>query len=318
MPSRSLLRDASLSYWGLCERIAAAIGDFNRFGLGRHDRIALVLPEGPELLVALLAAASAATAAPLNPAYTAREFAFCLDAVRARAVVVNNGQESPVRVVAAALGMPLIELSIATDEQAGHFELCGAAGGPPARPGLPQPVDTALVLHTSGTTARPKLVPLSHANLMRSAHSVRNSLGLTAGDRSLCVMPLFHVHGLVASALAPLTAAASVIATSGFQSTEFFRLVDSCDPTWYSAVPTIHRAILDRAPANADIIARSRIRIIRSSSASLPRTTLAELETTFGVPVIEAYGITETSHQVASTPLPPGRRKPGRPTPRRT
>lgn len=301
----------SLSFRGLCDQVAATVREFNRFGLGRHDRIALVLPDGPELLVAFLAAASAATAAPLNPAYTAREFEFYLDDVRARAVVVLEGLESPVRAVASARGLPRIELAIAPDGLAGNIVLRGAIGGPPARPGLAQSRDPALVLHTSGTTARPKLVPLSHTSLLASATSVCVTLGLRRNDRCLGVMPLFHVHGLVASSLASLTAGAGVIVTPGFQATEFYRWVDECAPTWYTAVPTMHRAILDRAPANTEIIARSRLRLVRSSSASLPPSTLAELEATFGVPVIEAYGMTETAHQIASNPLPPGRRKPG-------
>ena len=167
------------------------------------------------------------------------------------------------------------------------------------------------MLHTSGTTSRPKIVPLSHANTCASARNISATLSLGPEDRCLNVMPLFHIHGLMAAVLASLSAGASVHCPSGFNALGFFAWLDAVRPTWYTAVPTMHQAILARAGRNREIIGRSRLRLIRSSSASLPPQVMAELEEVFGVPVIESYGMTEAAHQMASNPLPPKPRKPG-------
>ena len=162
------------------------------------------------------------------------------------------------------------------------------------------------MLHTSGTTSRPKLVPLLQRNLTRSAHNVARSLDLTAADRSLNVMPLFHVHGLVAGLLAPLAAGGSVVSTPGFDAFRFHGWLEEHRPTYYTAVPTMHQMVLARAPRSRP----TTLRFVRSSSASLPEPVLNELGAVFRVPVIEAYGMTEATHQMASNPLPPGATKP--------
>jgi acyl-CoA synthetase (AMP-forming)/AMP-acid ligase II/acyl carrier protein len=169
----------------------------------------------------------------------------------------------------------------------------------------------ALVLHTSGTTSRPKLVPLTHANLCHSARHIRESLSLTSQDRCLNVMPLFHIHGLAAALLASLAAGASVVCTPGFDASLFFDWLDQFHPTWSTAVPTMHQAVLTRAPQHRDVIARSTLRFLRSCSSALPPRLMTDLETALGVPVVEAYGMTEAAHQMASNPLPPRVRKPG-------
>ena len=171
--------------------------------------------------------------------------------------------------------------------------------------------DPALFLHTSGTTSRPKLVPLLQRNLLASAENIGRTLGLTRDDVCLNIMPLFHIHGLIAATLSSLAAGASVSATPGFNALKFFGWVDEVRPTWYTAVPTMHQAVLARAERNREVLSRSRLRLIRSSSASLPAPVMVEMEKTFGVPVIESYGMTEASHQMASNPLPPRDRKPG-------
>ena len=171
--------------------------------------------------------------------------------------------------------------------------------------------DEALVLHTSGTTSRPKIVPLSQRNICASARNVRATLALTAADHCLNIMPLFHIHGLIAATLASLGAGAAVTCTPGFNALRFFAWLEEVQPTWYSAVPTMHQAIVARAPRNREIIAASELRFIRSSSASLPPQVMEDLEETFGAPVIESYGMTEAAHQMTSNPLPPVARKPG-------
>jgi acyl-CoA synthetase (AMP-forming)/AMP-acid ligase II len=211
------------------------------------------------------------------------------------------------------MGIALVELVPTPELGAGSFTL--SLAGFPTRaakhPGPAHADDVALVLHTSGTTSRPKIVPLTHRNVTASARNIANSTRFTEADRGLNVMPLFHIHGLIAGILAPLSRGGEVHCTSGFNALKFFSQMDTVKPSWYTAVPTMHQAILSRAANNQDVIARVPLRFIRSSSSSLPPQVLAELETTFKAPVIEAYGMTEAAHQMACNPLPPGQRKPG-------
>ena len=184
----------------------------------------------------------------------------------------------------------------------------------PSRPSpspRPAPEAVALVLQTSGTTARPKTVPLTHANLAASAASVARSLALAPADCGLVAMPLFHIHGLVAGLLAPLAAGGAVACPGDFNAFRFFDWLDAFRPSWYTAVPTMHQLILARAARHADALARARLRFVRSSSAPLPPVVLERIEAAFRAPMIEAYGMTEASHQMAAQPLPPGLRKPG-------
>jgi acyl-CoA synthetase (AMP-forming)/AMP-acid ligase II/acyl carrier protein len=283
----------------------------NALGVHRNDKVAIVLPNGPEMAVTFLSMACGAVAAPLNPAYGSSEFEFYLSDLDARALVVQAGVISPAIEVAHARGIPVIEITPKGEDAAGLFGFEGVNPTPGTPPGIAKAEDIALVLHTSGTTSRPKMVPLTHRNLCASAGHIGDALALTPSDRCLNIMPLFHIHGLVASVLSSLSAGASVVATPGFDAPRFFDWVAALQPTWYTAVPTMHRAILARAAPNRPTIGGGRLRFIRSCSSSLPPTLMAELEATFGVPVVEAYGMTEASHQMTSNPLPPGIRKPG-------
>ncbi len=260
-----------LSHGGLRALAQRTVADLNGMGIGRGDRVALVLPNGPEAASSFVAIASGATTAPLNPAYKADEFAFYLGDLNARAVVMLAGMESPARQVAAELGIPLIELVPDADGPAGGFTLSPPANlsGPPARPGTAEAEDQALVLHTSGTTSRPKIVPLQHRNVTASAYHIGRALALTSEDRCLNIMPLFHIHGLIAATLSSLAAGAGVSCTPGFNAFRFFSWFGEVRPTWYTAVPTMHQAILELAPRNRAIIDQGRLRFIRSSSSSL-------------------------------------------------
>lgn len=307
-PGRDALSHAGLR--ALCENTAARLDDF---GLGRGDRLALVLDNGPELAACFLACAHAVACAPLNPAYGAEEFEFFLTRLGVRALVVGQGSRSPAVAVAARLGVPVLDLVVPEGAHAGGFKLV-PRGPLPRRIGFGGPVvpgDVALVLHTSGTTAQPKGVPLSHANLVASARHVAGTLQLVPQDCSLNVMPLFHIHGLVAGVLAPLAAGSQVFCAPAFNALKFFGWMEQARPTWYTAVPAIHQAVLARAPQHAGVIARHPLRFLRSSSSPLAPQVMRELEQVFNAPVIEAYGMTEAAHQVASNPLPPARRKPG-------
>lgn len=293
--------------------VDAVVAQLNRAGIGRHDRVAIVLPNGPEMALAFLAVASGATAAPLNPGYSPAEFDFYLRDLGARAVIVPSGVATSVPAVARSLGVAMLELLPRGNGTAGLFDLDlgGAQVGHLRTGGLAEPEDVALILHTSGTTSRPKVVPLTHANLCASAYHIRDWLGLTPADRTLNVMPLFHVHGLVGALLASLAAGAGVIATPGFAPDRFLQWLDRLNPTWYTAVPTMHQAVLAEARQDLQAAGRHRLRFVRSCSSALPPQVKEELEAVFGVPVVEAYGMTEAAHQMTCNPLPPGERKPG-------
>lgn len=308
-PERETLDYASLR--DLCDRTVERL---NALGIGRGDRVAIVLPNGPEMATAFVAMASAATTAPLNPAYREEEFAFYISDLGARALVVAEGMETPALAVARRHGARVLRLRVPAGAPAGWFELePEEGGGAPraARPGPAEAEDVALVLHTSGTTSRPKIVPLLHRNIVASTRHIGETLALSPADRVLNVMPLFHIHGLVAAVASSLAAGGSIFATPGFDAIRFFRWFDESRATWYTAVPTMHQAVLARAARNPEIVERRRLRLIRSSSASLPPQVMRELEATFGCPVIESYGMTEAAHQMTSNPLPPRPRKPG-------
>ena len=278
-------------------------------GIGQKDSVAIVMPNGPEMAVLFPAVASWSIAAPLNAAYREEEFDFYLGDLDTKAVIVMSGQDSPVRSVAASRGIKVIEVSTKMDGSAGEFEL--SVPSVTMEEPSAEPDDIALVLHTSGTTSRPKIVPLSHRNLTASARNIADALALTPDDRCLVIMPLFHIHGLVGALLSSLSAGGGLFCPPGFNVLKFYSWLAESEATWYTAVPTMHQTILSRAERNVEIIKGQRLRLIRSSSASLPPQVMAELEQVFGCPVIESYGMTEASHQMASNPLPPRQRKPG-------
>ncbi|HMQ30090.1 MAG TPA: acyl--CoA ligase [Chloroflexaceae bacterium] len=299
-----------LSYAALRANVAALAGQLQALGLGRGDRVAIAMANGPEMAIAFLAAATAATAAPLNPKYRRDEFAFYYDDTAARALIVAPGTQEEAR---AAMTPGMFVVEAAPDEQ-GALSFAPGPGAPRPHPrdaDFATPDDVAMILHTSGTTSRPKRVPIRHRNLATSAANIGATYQLEPGDRALCVMPLFHIHGIVASLLSTLASGGTVICPPGFDALRFWGWVEEFRPTWYSAVPTMHQLLLQRAERNAGVIRANPFRFIRSSSAPLPPVVMERLEAAFGAPVLESYGMTEASHQMASNPLPPAPRKAG-------
>jgi len=311
-PSRS-----PLSFGGLRALIDTTLATLNGVGIGRNDRVAIVLPNGPEMAACFITCASGVASAPLNPAYRADEFDFYLSDLNAKALIVERGSVSPAIEVAERHGVAVIDLVPQVEAGAGSFLLeprDTTPRSPAASGGDAQPDDVSMVLHTSGTTSRPKIVPLSQRNLAASATHIRRTLQFAATDCGLNIMPLFHIHGLIAGVLAPLAAGSQVFCTPGFNALKFFAWMDEARPTWYTAVPTMHQAIVARATRgteNADVIARNPLRFMRSSSSSMPPQVIRQLEDIFHAPLIESYGMTEATHQMASNPLPPAVRKPG-------
>ncbi len=307
------LDQKGLSYAALRSLTGRTIDRLNQLGIGRNDRVAIVLGNGPHMATAFVTIAAGASTAPLNPVYRAEEFEFYLNDLQAKTLLVERGVDSPARAVAQKLGVPILELCPDPAVGAGAFtiEPLGTPGGRATSTGAADANDIALILHTSGTTSRPKMVPLSQKNITASARHIVGTIQLSPDDVCLNIMPLFHIHGLMAAVLSTLAAGAQVWCSPGFNPLKFFGWLDDVRPSWYTAVPTMHQTILTRADRNPDPIARSRLRLIRSSSASLPSAVMAQLEETFRAPVIESYGMTEASHQMASNPLPPRARKPG-------
>jgi acyl-CoA synthetase (AMP-forming)/AMP-acid ligase II len=294
-----------LTYGALRRQVQAVAETLAAYGVGRGDRIGIALPNGLPNIVTFLAAALAGTAAPLNPSYKEDEFRFYLEDTNARVLLLpTDGLDDARR---AAGNVPILTVEM---DAAGTVSLQGlTVRRPVARP---HSEDIALILHTSGSTGRPKRVPLSHANLSISAGNVARSYALSSSDVSLCVMPLFHVHGLVASTLATLSTGGTVVVPGKFSPLSFWRIARDHGATWYSAVPTIHQLLLARAQKGAHKPEGSeKLRFIRSCSASLPPQVMRDLEAAFGAPVLEAYGMTEAAHQMASNPLPPAQRLPG-------
>ena len=298
-----------LTYKSLARTIAEGASSLAAFGIARGDTIAIALDPGSDAAAAFLAAVSAAIACPLNPHYVAAEFEFHLESLKAKALILEEAKEGEAAAAARKLGIPIVRLTPLPE--AGAFMLTGPAARKKKKSAKARADDVALILHTSGTTARPKKVPLTHGNLLASAGAVAATLALSPSDRGLSVMPLFHIHGLVAALLAPLSAGGSVVVPPGFHAIEFFDWCAAFAPNWYTAVPSMHQALLARANQFQDIVAKLRFRFIRSSSAALPPSVLAELERVFRCPVVESYGMTEAAHQMASNPLPPRSRKPG-------
>jgi len=297
----------AITYRELASQIDDLAEQLTNLGLRSCDRIAMALPNGLEMIASFLAASTVGTAAPLNPAYTRDEFKFYLEDSAARVLIVPHNAEEA-RAAAIATNTPIVEclldakrqVRITCDTKLNADSVADGNG----RDAI------ALMLHTSGTTSRPKRVPLSHINLATSAENVARTYHLSPQDVSLCVMPLFHVHGLVASTLATFATGGTVVVPAKFNPLSFWSTVREHGATWYSAVPTIHQVLVSRAKGSRPEGAEQ-LRFIRSCSASLAPQLMSEMEGTFGAPVLEAYGMTEAAHQMASNPLPPLARKPG-------
>jgi len=285
---------------------------FRKNHIQKTDTIAIVCENGPIMATSFLATASNCCAAPLNPSYTSSEFDFYLEDLSPKALIVKEDLNSPVIEVAKKREIKIFNLLENNNDPSGKFRLTSTEGKISSAINQNEniiPEDIALILHTSGTTSKPKMVPLTHLNLCTSAKNIVQTLNLDRSDKSINIMPLFHIHGIVGLLLSSLCSGGSVLTTAGFNALKFFSWLKVFSPTWYSAVPTMHQAILSRAERNSEIIAQTKLRFIRSSSAPLPSATMKEIEKTFNCPVIESYGMTESSHQMTSNHLPPGKRK---------
>lgn len=298
-----------LDYQTLWEQVRYVVNYLQSRGLERNDRVAIVLPNGGSMAVALLSVISAYTVAPLNPAYTAVEYEYYLRNMRASAILTQKGMETPIRDVAALLGIPVFDI-VPDNAISGIFKFVDLNNAVLDDADYAGAGDIALVLFTSGTTSKPKLVLLTQKNYTYSARNMALSCKLMPDDRCLNVMPLFHAHAIMSSLSSSIFAGASIICTSGFDSDVFFTCLAEFKPSWYTSVPTIHQSIINLADKYEREMRSCVLRFVRSASSPLPLRVIHSLESLFNTPVIECYGMTEACSQIASNPLPPLQRKP--------
>lgn len=265
--------------------------------------------------------------APLNPSYTYDEVKFYLEDMSCTALIIEKGRNTDsgraARQAAKDSNIPIYDISFTDENGIVKVVLERAPNQSITFPttsrkvvSLPQPLpdDRALILHTSGTTSKPKAVPLTHRNLCRTLTNVCRTYRLTSEDTCMVVMPLFHVHGLMACLLSTLVSGGCCIIPEKFSAGHFWQDFHDGGATWYSAVPTIHQILLAReqqSGATSSAPLRQKLKFIRSCSSALAPATWHALERVFGVPVIEAYAMSEASHQMTSNELPPGKRKSG-------
>jgi acyl-CoA synthetase (AMP-forming)/AMP-acid ligase II len=299
----------ALTYAQLAARVETLAQRLASLGVRRGDRVALTLPNGPDIVLLLLAiTALGAAAAPLNPAYTVAEFGFFLGDIAPRLLLIPASGAAAATAAADAAGTMLIAVQPAEDGPPDLRTADGAAPGPQRAFEPGGAADVAFVLHTSGTTSRPKQVPLRQRNLMASARTIAAHYQLSTDDVSFCVMPLFHIHGLVASTFAALGAGGAVITPRRFTPHRFWPQAREHGATWLSAGPTLHRMILDQEDEAGP---PGMLRFVRSCSSALSPALMHRAEAAYRVPMLEAYGMTEASHQMTSNPLPPAPRLPG-------
>jgi len=293
-----------VTYESLRQQVLAMADALASAGIRPGDRVAIALPNGLPAIVSFLAASIAGTAAPLNPAYPYEEFLFFLSDTNARVLLCPLIGAEFARSAAADRKIPILSLEM-TDQ--GNVHLADAPTGASATE--PAADDIALILHTSGSTGRPKRVPLRHFNLAVSSANIANSYALSEEDVSLCIMPLFHIHGLIGSTMATLLSGGTLVVPTKFNALSFWRTVREHRVTWFSGVPTMHQLLLARTHRKP--VEAASLRFIRSCSAPFSPELIHKIEEIFGVPFVEAYGMTEAAHQMTSNPLPPRHRKPG-------
>jgi acyl-CoA synthetase (AMP-forming)/AMP-acid ligase II/thioesterase domain-containing protein/acyl carrier protein len=299
---------APLTYGALLRTVDAIGAALRGAGIGRNRRVALLHPGGADMAAATLGIWSHATAAPLNPSYTLGEIAVYLRDLRVDALAIAEGMDSPARRAAQRRGQPVFEIAAADDATAGAVSLRCAPIGPASADGPADAADLALLLTTSGTTSQSKIVPIRHRQLIARCRNAGGRLGLAPADRCLNLMPLYHSHGLNSGLGVSMVAGGSVLPMTSFDVARFFRCLEAEAPTWFTAVFTFHHQIHAHAKAHAAAIARSRLRLIHTSSGRLEPRIAEDLEAWFGVPLLGTYATTETG-VITGDPQQPAARK---------
>src|SRR5258705_1857770 len=290
------------------------MAQLSRMGLKRGNTVALLSDNSVEFVLGLLAIMfSGARVAPLNPALMSKELGTRLSQLSANALLVTGhlaNQPGFANSLPQSLAYWIADL--AGSGSSSEVRIVDKQGRTPAPGATTEPEiliesdDIALLMFTGGTTGPPKLVPLTHRNIAASIETISSGYALSPNDATLLVMPLFHGHGLIAGLLSTLASGGSayVPSTGEFSAHMFWPDVLRTGVTWYTAVPTIHRILLNRAPQEYPKSSAVPLRFIRSRSAPLDEELAAATAATFRAPIIGAYGMTESCHQLASNPLP--------------
>lgn len=301
-----------LSYVDLKEQIQDISHALRSMGVAREHRVVVVLPNGAEMAVVCLGVMACAVLSPLNPEYKADEYAAYMDNIAPALLIVMAGDETPARMVASKMGIPVLDVSPVKSGKAGQIKCCGA------QPAIANDADDfptadtpALLLHTSGTTSKPKRVLLTHKNLMSSAANLSQALQLTETDICLHLLPMFHIGGLVDVLATPLITGGKVVCTQGFSIPAFVENLKTFKASWTQTVPVMLQEILSHLDSDPDLLQSHTLRLMRSVSSPLPVSAAARFEERLRIPVIEIFGMTETAGQITSNRLPPGQRKPG-------
>jgi len=264
--------------------------------------IGTLLPNGIEAALAILTVLrSKATLVPMNPRLTWREIGNILEQSSPELILLSPAHA----LIESFVEKGWVQHQVSLPET----DLVALVQGSTIEQSRPELSGASLLLFTSGTTGKPKGVILSENNLLANAGYVNQAHEITSSDIALCLLPLYHINGLVVTLLAPLLAGIPVVMPERFSIDKFWSLIARYKPTWFSAVPTIFSKILSEPQPEKDLYAS--LRFARSASASLPEAVLQQFEARFALPLIEAYGISEAACQVCSNPLPPGIHKPG-------
>jgi acyl-CoA synthetase (AMP-forming)/AMP-acid ligase II len=300
-----------LSYGALAALVDDVAAQLRSTGLSRGDAVGLVCPNTAEFVVALLGAARAGlVVAPIDPTLPESQVSARIEGLGAQAILVGPlAVGLPGGAPVAQVDVPTwtVRVDIFGTGAATATLETGARAVRQVRGAAAELSDSdALVLFTAGTTDRAKMVPLTHANVAASIRGICATYELGRGDATVAVMPFFHGHGLLAGLLATLASGGCVLVPDRgrFSAHTFWDDVRSAGATWFTAVPTILEILLERSALEYPGPGVAPLRFVRSCSAPLNSATARALERTLGVPLLSAYGMTETSHQATSEPLP--------------
>lgn len=294
-------RFAPLDHRGLQQMIERTHRQLRLAGFGRDARIGVLLPEAPQAAVAIIAIACSAVAVPLDPRLGPAELDQFLQQLPLDALLIGSDGDQQGRAAAERHGLMLISAEAAEDGSPA-LRLAMPVAAQPAPDELPEPDAPAFILRSSGTTALPKLIPFTHRNMLTAARKWQRWFGLGAGDRCLCVSAPYYSHGLKVTILSPLLTGGSVAFPLSPAVVDLHEWFVSLRPSWYSAGPALHLAILEAARAHPEGLSAQRLRFASSGGAPLGQEIIDSFERTLGFPLLEHYGSSEAAQIAANTP----------------
>ncbi len=302
-------RVVSYTYAGLQDWLNSYKDLFMKMGVGPGTRIAILVESGLELAMSHLLITGYCSSAPLNKRYTKAEHQFYLDDIKVDYILAQAGDKNEIEDLIEDRDIGI--LTIDNGQSGRHkVELVRKKQQPCVSGEERGEEDTGLILHTSGTTSRPKKVLLSQSQMWRSATGIQSRLEIGPDDTSLNMMPLFHIHSLIGVLGSSLVGGACVFFIGKYDPGLFSEAIDNQGITWYSCAPSIHHQVIQDIIATNTCARKSMLRFVRSSSSPLPVGLIEDIYNWLGVPVIEAYGMTEAAHEMACNPLR-GKRKAG-------